>query len=133
MKSFLRGILTNFFSLFLVAKLLACLDFSENIIVLLLASLYLSVFNLVVKPVLNLLLMPINLLTLGASRWIINVVVLFLVTLFVHNFRIVAFTFPGLNISSLSLPAVHFSFFWALIIVSFILELLTSVINWVLK
>jgi len=93
----------------------------------------LSIFNLLIKPLLNLLLLPVNLLTLGAFRWVVNVVTLFLVTLFVPGFRITNFSFVGLSFSGFVIPAFNLSFFWSLILVSFLIEILFGFINWIFK
>ncbi len=131
MKSFLRNIFVNFLALFLIAKVLGAISFSENYLVLLWSAVLLTLLNLLVKPVLNLLLMPINLLTLGAFRWVINVIVLLLVTLIITDFKIIAFTFPGYSFSGFVLPQITFPLFWALILVSFLLEIIISGVGWI--
>lgn len=133
MKSFLRHIFINFFCLFLIAKLIGAVYFSDNSIILLYAAICLTVFNLLIKPVLNLLLMPINMLTLGGFRWVVNVAVLFLVTLFVGGFKITMFTFPGFSAGGFIVPAIHFSSFWSLVLVSFLIEIIESLLGWIFK
>lgn len=133
MKSFVRGILVNFLALFFISQTIGGIVYSQQIIILFWASLYLSIFNLIIKPLLNLLLMPINLLTLGAFRWVINVIVLFLVTLFVNDFQIVAINFSGTSFGGFVIPSISLTFFWSLILISFIVETVSSIINWFLK
>lgn len=133
MKSILRNIFINLISLFVVSKTLGGITFSDNLSVLFWAALCLSLFNLIVKPILNLLLMPINLLTLGAFRWVINVIVLYLVTLFVPGFSIGGIAFPGLAVSGFIIPAINLSFFWSLILLSFVIEIATGFFAWLLK
>ncbi|NCN59271.1 hypothetical protein COT03_00515 [Candidatus Shapirobacteria bacterium CG07_land_8_20_14_0_80_39_18] len=133
MKNFLRHIFINFFCLFLIAKAIGAISFSENSLILISAAICLTLFNLLIKPVLNLLLLPINMLTLGAFRWVTNVLVLYLVTLFVGGFKILMFTFPGLSTAGFVIPAIHFSFFWSLVLVSFLIEIIESVLGWIFK
>lgn len=133
MRGIIRNIIINFISLFIVAQTIKGIDYSQKILVLFWASFYLSLFNLVIKPLLNLLLMPINLITLGAFKWIINVIVLFLVTFFVAEFRIVPSSFPGLSLGGIVIPAFTLSFFWTLILISFIIEALALIFSWLLK
>ena len=132
MRSFLRNIFINFLTLLLIAKLTGAIDFSENFLVLIWAAFFLTLLNLLVKPILNLLLMPINLLTLGAFRWVINAIVLLLVTLIVKAFVIKGFVFPGFTFSGFIVPQVSFSFLWALFLVSFLVEIARFVIFWLL-
>ena len=133
MKSFLRGIVVNIITLFSITQTIGGIDYSGKFLVIVWASVYLSIFNLIIKPLLNLLLMPINLLTLGASRWIINVFVLFLVTLFLSEFKIVGISFPGFSFAGFIIPKINLTFFWSLILISFIIEAFSSFVSWVLK
>ncbi len=132
MRNFLKNIFINFLTLLLIANLTGAIDFSDNYLVLIWSAFFLTLLNLLVKPILNLLLMPINLLTLGAFRWIINAIVILLVTIIVIDFKIKGFTFPGLSLAGFIIPKVSFSFLWALILVSFLVEIVNSLINWLL-
>lgn len=133
MKTFLRNIFLNFLSLLLISKLTSAINFADNFVILFWAALCLTLFNLLIKPLLNLLMTPINLLTLGAFRWVINVIVLFLVTIFVPGFKIVGFSFNGLSLSGFVIPSFHLSFFWSLVLVSFIVEVISGMFSWLLK
>ena len=133
MKGLLRSIVVNFLTLFLLAKFSAAIYFSDNFLVLFWAAFVLTVLNLLVKPILNILLTPINFITLGAFRWIINLIMLFLVTLFIPEFKIISFTFNGYSVGGFVIPAFRFSFFWALFLVSFLIELVSGVIDWLFK
>ncbi len=130
MKAFSRQILINLLAFILIAKITGAVVFGENYVILSWAAFFLSVLNLLVKPILNLLLTPINLLTLGAFRWVVNVLVLFFVTILVSEFRVVGFTFPGYSLAGFVIPQIHLTFFWALILVSFLLELFSAGLNW---
>lgn len=133
MKTFLRSIIVNFFSLLLISKLTGAASYENSYVVLFWASFALSLLNLLVKPVLNLVLMPINALTLGSFRWIINIIVLFLVTILVPQFKILSYNFPGLTLAGFTLPAMKLAFFWALFLVSFLLELISGAFYWLIK
>ncbi len=133
MKRFLRHIITNFLALFLAARITGGIVYDQNYLVLIWAAVFLTVLNLLIKPLLNLLLMPINLITLGAFKWIVNVVVLFLVMIIVSDFKVVGFVFPGLTFAGFVIPQITFTFFWALILVSFTIEILVSLVNWVFE
>lgn len=133
MKSFARNIFINFFCLFLISKLTEAIFFSNNFLTLLWAAVCLTIFNLLIKPLLNLLLMPINLLTLGAFRWVVNVLVLYLVTLFVRGFKISGFVFRGITLAGFVIPQIPFTFFWSLILVSFLIEIFNFFLNWIFK
>jgi putative membrane protein len=133
MKGFLKNIFLNFLTLLLIAKLVGAVSFKENYLVLFWAALFLTLLNLLVKPLLNLLLMPVNLLTLGAFRWVVNVIVLLLVVFFVTDFKIAGFSFPGASFAGFVIPAISLTFFWALILVSFLIEIISGFLNWILS
>lgn len=130
MKARLKEICINFLALFLLAEMTKGISYANSPLTLFWAAFSLYLLNWLVKPLLNLLLMPINLVTLGALKWLINAVVFFLVTLFVANFKITNFTFPGISISGFVIPSVTITFFWALILISFMFEIIVSAINW---
>ena len=78
------------------------------------AALAIALVNLFVRPIVNLLLLPIHLVTLGTFRWAANLVTLYLVTRLVPNLQIHAFTFPGLDLKYLIIPSMHFFRLWSL-------------------
>lgn len=133
MKNFARNIFINFFCFFLISKLTEAISFSNNFLTLFWAAVCLTVFNLLIKPILNLLLMPINLLTLGAFRWVVNVLVLYLVTILINGFKISGFVSKGVAFAGFVIPQIHFTFFWSLILVSFLIETGGYLLNWIFK
>lgn len=77
------------------------------------ASLVLGLVNLVVRPIVRLLALPITLLTLGLFGWIINALMLWLVSAIVPGFHIQGF-----------IPALE---------ASIILAIVSGVLNWVIR
>lgn len=93
------------------------------------ASLVFVIFNFVLTPIIKLLLLPINLLTLGLFRWLTNVLVLYLFDLVYDGIRIVSFDYPGMTSSIISLPAGHLTLFWVLLAASLLMSLTYSLIS----
>lgn len=91
------------------------------------------VSSLVVKPIINLLILPINLLTFGLFKWVSSVVALYVVTLVVPGFRIVGFRFAGYASAWLDIPGLELTGFLGYVGFSFLLSILTSLIYWLLK
>lgn len=89
----------------------------------LLASLVFLVINFFVSPILKLIFLPINLLTLGLFRWIINVMVLYLFDWLYAGIQISSFSFPGFSSTILVLPPAELSLFWTLVLSSLIMSL----------
>ena len=133
MKKHLRLFLINLVALWLVTNVLEGVGYSEGFKVLALAALVLTVINFVVKPLIKLLLLPINLITLGTFRWVVNVLSLYLVTIIVPQFQVQSFHFPGFSHQGFVIPAVYLSTFWALVVASLLISLITTLLLWLMK
>lgn len=133
MRKIIRSIFINFLCFWLIAEFLPAIDYSNNLKILFIASLTLFLFNLLVKPLLNLVFLPINLITLGSFRWVVNIIVLYLVTIFVSGFYIKPFSFSGINFNGFIIPALNFSTFWSFLLVSFLISVISDTINYLMK
>ena len=126
MRKLLRSFVFNLAALWLVAKNLEGVSYTGGYQTLLLTALALTAVNLLVKPLINLLLLPINLVTLGTFRWLVNVATLYLVTLLVPQFKIGAFVFPGFSYQGFIIPPIQLGTFWVYVLVSLFISLITS-------
>lgn len=95
----------------------------------LIASIVFVVFNFVLAPIIKLLLLPINLLTLGLFRWLTNVLILYIFDLLYDGLRISSFIFGGYTSPIISLPAGSINLFWVLVLSSLLMSLTYSIIN----
>jgi len=132
MKKILRHYVVDTFLLFVVSKITSGLVFENGVETLLLAGAGLTVASLLAKPVINLLLLPLNLITFNLFKWVSSAVALYLVTLVVPGFKITGFFFSGLSSQWLDLPSVSFSGFFAYIAYSFIFSLFAAFIYWII-
>lgn len=98
----------NVVALYLVAYLVPGVKF-DSFSTLLIASLVIGLINTFIKPIVKLLTLPINLMTLGLFTFVINVVLLLFA----------AFIVPGFSIDGLI----------AAIVASFLLSLVSWVLN----
>lgn len=133
MKSLIRSFLINAASLWLVGQLISGLYFAKGYETLIVTAAVLGLVNLFVKPLINILLLPINLLTLGTLRWLVNVATLYLVTLLVSDFKIIGFSFPGFSYEGFLIPAFSTTGFLALVLTSFVLSLCSSFLFWLAR
>lgn len=130
----LRTIGINMLSVYLASQILSgIITYVGGYQTLLMAAIAIAAVNLVVRPVINLLLLPIHLVTLGVFRWLANIVTLYLVTLLIPNLQVHPFTSPGFNLTYLILPSIHFSAFGAFAVATFILTLTFHLIYWLLQ
>lgn len=131
---FLRSIAINLAGVYIASKILSgVIVYVGGYQTLFLAALILAVANLLVKPIINVLLLPLHLITLGLFRWVANLIVLYIVTWMLPNLRIQSFTFPGLNLNYLILPPIHFSAFGAFIVATITLTITFHLLYWLLQ
>ena|SRR5579859_4111443 len=134
MKRFIRIFVVEAVVLFLVSRITTGLNFQNGISSLIITAIALTVASLLVKPIINLLLLPLNLLTFGFFRFLANAITLFLVDLVLTQFNVGDFFFKGYRgqlivIPSLRLPAGPLSY----LAFSFILSFIGSVIYWLIN
>lgn len=133
MKSLIRSFLVNALALWLVSQIGQGLFFAKGIETLLLTAVVLGLFNSFVRPLINILLLPINILTLGTLRWLVNVGTLFVVTLIIPDFKIFGFHFSGLTFQGIVLPPVDLGPVLALVVVSLLISFISGFLFWMAK
>lgn len=89
--------------------------------------------SLLIKPIINVLLLPINLITFGLFKWLSAAVSLYLVTLVVPGLRIERFFYPGMVTSWLDIPQLSFDGLMAYVAFSLLISFVTSIFNWLVK
>jgi putative membrane protein len=132
MKKPLKHVILNAVAILILSNVLPGVSYENSLPTLLLAALILSLINLLVKPLLKIVLLPINLLTFGLAGWFIQVITLYLTTLLVEGFTIGGFSTSALHLFGLSIPALHFSGFWAYVGSSFIFSIISNILYWLL-
>lgn len=133
MRRLIVAILSTAFSLAATTYLIHGFSVTPGLKSYLTASIILLLLNTLLLPLIKLLLLPVNLLTLGLFRWIANVIVLYFFDLVSSSVSISAYQFTGFNSSFLALPPVELSFFWTLVLSSFSLSVCYSFISGLLK
>lgn len=134
LRQFLRSIAINAAGIYIAAKVLSgIIVYVGGPHTLFLAALGISLANLLVNPIVNLLLLPLNLVTMGVFRWLANMASLFLVTRLVPNFSVQPFTFPRTDLVYLIIPDIQFSAFGAFVVATLGLSVIFHVIYWLLQ
>lgn len=133
LKKILRSFIFNAGALWLAAFLFEGVEFSGDYRTVLSAGLALTLANLLIRPIVKLLLLPINLLTLGAFRWLANVAALYLTTVIVPQFSISGVSFAGYSNHGFVIPTFATGPFWGYVFISFFVSLVVSFIYWLIK
>lgn len=89
--------------------------------------------NFFVVPVLRLMFLPLNLLTLGLFSWAVNVLALYFLTAIVSEFKIVPFHFEGVSLNGILIPPLDLNTLHVAILASFVIGLTTHFIYWLVK
>lgn len=129
MKRFIRSIVFHVFALWLTSTLITSLSISGNAWGMLSAGFMLTVMMVLIKPLVSLIFLPINLLTLGLLSWIVNVVVLYLWTVFVPNVSLTPWVFPGGNVGGFIMPSAQLSMPWTLVVVALVIMFIVSALE----
>ncbi len=110
-------------SFYTTQALIAGFQLEPNWQTYLLSAVIFLLFNLLVAPIIKLLLLPINLLTLGLFRWLTQVIVIYLFDLFYTSVTISSYYFGGFRNGLFELPAGNLAFFWVLVLSALIMSL----------
>lgn len=133
MKRILRHFVIDTFCLYLVTNIASGIQLGNGISTLIMAGAAITVVSLVAKPVINILLLPLNLITFGLFRWVASSIVLYLTTLIVPAFKILYFSYPGLMSKWIDIPKLGFEGIMAYVGFSFLFSLTASFIYWLIK
>src|SRR5258708_2987589 len=116
----IKPIIITLISLFILTWLVPAVSYL-NITTLVIASVVLTILNEIVRPALKILFLPINVITLGLFGWVISVLILWLLIAIV----------PGFHIDEINAFGIHLGWFASLVIVSFLISLIRSIIDMV--
>lgn len=129
MRKIVVSLLSTAASFYVAGYFLAGFQIDNTWSAYLVASLVFVIFNFILSPIVKLLLLPINLLTLGLFRWLTNVLVLYLFDLLYDGINITAFDYSAFSSTFLSFSAGHLGIFWVLVLSSLLMSLTYSLIS----
>lgn len=133
MKPFFRNCLFNAFSIFLLSEILPGVKVSGGLFTFLLGGVALTLLLVLLKPVLNLLALPFNIITLGMFSFISNIIIFYLLTVLVAGISITSFTFPGISYFGFVIPKIYLNTLFAFLIVAFLQSISVSFLNWLME
>lgn len=121
----------NLLALWATTQILPGLTYSGGFRSLAIGALGLMVINIAIIPILKIMFLPLNILTLGLFTWAINVIGLYLLTTFIPSFRIIPYFYPGGEVIGISLPAMQLNVLHVAILASFLVGLTSHFLEWV--
>jgi putative membrane protein len=130
MRWVLRLFFYYLFSLFLLARFTTFVHIRTDA-ALISAAFVLMLLNTLGKPLIKVLWLPINLVTLGLFSWMVNVIVVFLATLAVPAFSLTPFASPAIRIGLLLFPAIHLTILWTYLFFALVLSIARGIFGWI--
>ena len=133
MRTVLKHFIIDTVALYLVSRMVNGMVFVDGLTTIILAGGVLMVATMVIRPIINLLLLPLNLITFGFFKWVGFAITLYIVTLVVPGFKLLDFVFKGFSSYWFSIPAISLTGMLAFIAFSFLISLIASVVYWIFK
>jgi putative membrane protein len=115
MLSLLKPFILTALTIVILAWIVPTVGFSDWS-TLLIASVVLTLLQRVVRPILGVLFLPINIVTLGLFSLVLNVCILWLAT----------FLVPGFSIEPMRIFSINLDHFFTLLVVSFLISFVQS-------
>lgn len=133
MKFIIKKYLVSTFSLFILSQIIPAFSIQGGWYGLFYASFILSLFFYILRPILNIILFPINLITLNLSSWIIQIAIFYVWTVIVAQVKIASWFFPGINFGLITLSAGNLVKWQVIIVLAVLFILITRILDWILK
>lgn len=114
----IKPIVITLISLFILSLVLPGVSYL-NFPTLIIASIVLTILQKFIRPVLSILFLPINIITLGLFSWIINVLILWMAIALV----------PGFHIDQVTILGIQLNWIFSLVVVSLIISIIESLIE----
>ena len=133
MKTLLRRLFICTFALFLMPILIPGMNVGGGFWTLLGAGVTLSLLWILLKPILNIISLPANMMTMGLFSIFNSALILYLLTVFFSAVSIEAFTYPRTDLAGVIIPTLTFNTFLAYIYSAFVLSFIDSFLSWLMQ
>lgn len=133
MKRLARDVASNAFSLFILTQFLSGIKISGGFQTFIFGGFFLSLMGFFLRPLLNLVALPFNFLTLGLSSFLVNALILYVLTILVPQISVVPFVFPGFSFGGVIVQEISFNLFFAYIASSIVLSVIIFIVRWLIK
>lgn len=131
MRTFIREWFLSVLSLFALDYLAPFLSLSSLTTVIIAGSVW-FLLQTIGRPIIKILWLPINIITLGLFSWMISVILVLLLLLFVPGIQIAPFETSRFEIWRFVIPAIELRLFWTYCILSFLLSWTQDFLRWLL-
>ena len=129
MKRFLKTLIINCFILWLLDRLYPALVLRDSQ-TLILATVALTLANILIRPLIKLITLPLNFLTLGFFSWAANIATFYITVRIVEGFSLNPTNFTGFQFNSINLQPAELPRTATLVIATFAFSFLNRLLIW---
>jgi putative membrane protein len=133
MKGLVRNVAIYSGALFILPFIVGGVDVTGGLWTNIFGGIMLSIMMTVIKPILNIISFPFNLMTLGFFSIFTNAFILYLLTIFVTGIMIHPYKSDGMNILGFVIPPITFNTLFAFLASALILSLIVMIIKWLIE
>ena len=128
MKKIGRRILFTGVGLAILSYWFSGISYGNSLKTLLISSVVFVSIDWLLKPLIKVVLLPINLMTFGLLGWLVGVAVLWLTVMLVEGLTITTFGIGPVNFYFLIIPRIVVSGFWSIVVAAVGLKLIKRVL-----
>lgn len=132
-RKFIRSLIFSSLCLYITTTVIPGFQISPGVGNLVIVTLTLTLLNFIVRPIVKLLLLPINLITLGAFRWLATIIILYLLTWVTPQVKIDGFSLSQIPLLGTILPNRHIGKFFATLLTTLSLTTIRRLLFWLTK
>lgn len=109
------------------------LQFNQSVFTIVKVSLILSLFEIILKPVIKFLMLPINFLTFGLFRLVIFTLGFYLAIFVLVDFQVLSIATLSQNFFGLTVPAISLQGFSVFLVTAISANILVSIFKFIVK
>ena len=133
MKKILKLTLLFTFSLITTNQIWGNLFFQAIPASIIKTALVLGVFEIILKPILKIILFPINLVTLGLFRVVIDTLGLYLAVFLFNDFMVTNINTQPTSFWGIAIPALNFPGFFTYLVTSITIGIIINFFNFIIR
>lgn len=133
MRSLLKKYFTTTVSIYCLTQIIPSVTFNRGWPGLLTASFILGILLYIARPIVNLIMLPINLLTLNLSSWIINILIFYIWTILTPDVNIAPWRSSGFSFGPIMISEFNLIRWQIVIFGGIVTTILLQLFDWLLK
>lgn len=126
----LRNVLLNAFSLYVTTLLFPGLVIHGGLLSLIAGGFLLAIGFKILKPIISIVALPLNIVSLGLFSVVIVAFILFIITLLYPNIEVAGFYFKGFGVGTFEIHPFQVSLLLSYFIISVTIYLIDKMITW---